>query len=101
MRSRSDTLLLSYSAKKRAEAAPGVGKETDVIVIGPRLGEMVKIEEAHLSKLDALYQESRTKHERIQKQTQEKAKKLVEEVREEYRKREEEEKAKGSTEKKK
>lgn len=28
-------LLLTYSAKRRAEAAPGVGKETDLFYIGP------------------------------------------------------------------
>jgi hypothetical protein len=49
-----ETMLLAYSAKKRAEAAPGVGKGTDVVVVGPRLGEMVKIEDAHIAKLEDL-----------------------------------------------
>ena len=30
------TLLLAYTAKRRAEKAPGVGKETDIFVIEPR-----------------------------------------------------------------
>lgn len=33
-----ETLLLTYSAKKRAEAAPGVGSATDMCFIGPTLG---------------------------------------------------------------
>ncbi len=30
-----DTIFAVYSAKRRAEAAPGVGKDTDVAIIGP------------------------------------------------------------------
>lgn len=33
-----ETILLVYSAKKRAEIAPGVGKETDMFTVGPELG---------------------------------------------------------------
>ena len=33
-----ETLLLAYSAKKRAEVAPGVGEATDMHLIGPYLG---------------------------------------------------------------
>jgi hypothetical protein len=32
------TLFLVYAAKKHAEAAPGVGTETDIVVIGSDLG---------------------------------------------------------------
>jgi hypothetical protein len=46
----SDTMLLTYAAKKRAEVAPGVGKVTDMVVIGPGLGVMTKVEDAHLEK---------------------------------------------------
>lgn len=34
----SDTLLLTYSAKKRSEVAPGVGKATDMFAMGPQPG---------------------------------------------------------------
>jgi hypothetical protein len=30
-----ETLLLTYLAKKRSEIAPGVGKGTDMFIIGP------------------------------------------------------------------
>lgn len=33
-----ETLMLSYSAKKNSESALGVGRETDMFVIGPNLG---------------------------------------------------------------
>jgi len=38
-----DTLLTTYIAKRRAEIAPGVGKETDMFAIGPGLGTYFKI----------------------------------------------------------
>lgn len=37
----SDTLLLTYMAKRRSEAAPGVGTDTDMMIIGPDLGDGV------------------------------------------------------------
>jgi hypothetical protein len=33
-----ETLMLVYMAKRRAEVAPGVGEQTDMIVVGPELG---------------------------------------------------------------
>lgn len=39
----SDTLLLTYLAKRRSEAAPGVGVETDMMIIGPNLGDYVLV----------------------------------------------------------
>lgn len=38
-----EALLLVYSAKKRAEIAPGVGGETDLWMIGPQLGSFTFI----------------------------------------------------------
>jgi hypothetical protein len=52
-----NTLLLVYSAKKRAEVAPGVGEDTDMIVIGPQLGQMNRINETILANLDSIYNE--------------------------------------------
>lgn len=36
-----ETLLLVYSAKKRAEVAPGVGEATDMFLVGPNLGDSI------------------------------------------------------------
>jgi hypothetical protein len=38
-----ETLLLTYSSKKRSEIAPGVGKGTDMFVIGPQLGSFAML----------------------------------------------------------
>jgi hypothetical protein len=48
---------LVYSAEKRAEVAPGVGEDTDMIVIGPQLGQMNRINETILANLDSIYNE--------------------------------------------
>ncbi len=59
----SETLLLTYSAKKRAEVAPGVGAETDMFAIGPNLGEHTPTIGNHvLDKLQEIYDETRKKH---------------------------------------
>jgi hypothetical protein len=43
-----ETLMLVYSAKRRAEVAPGVGQETDLWLIGPQLGSFTPVgDEAH------------------------------------------------------
>jgi hypothetical protein len=53
----SETMLLTYSAKKRAEVAPGVGAATDMFVIGA-LGQATTIpEEQKIMKIDQIYQE--------------------------------------------
>jgi len=38
-----ETLLLIYSAKKRAEVAPGVGQATDMFLTGPGVGGFIEI----------------------------------------------------------
>ncbi len=48
-----ETLLLSYSAKKRAEVAPGVGEGTDMFFIGPALGSYTLVGE-HVLVIKAL-----------------------------------------------
>jgi hypothetical protein len=87
----SDALLLAYSAKKRAEAAPGVGKGTDMFVIGPGLGHTVQVEKKHLSQLANIYEEGQKKHEATDARTQKKTAELIESVRREYKERREEE----------
>ncbi|HEY1661592.1 MAG TPA: hypothetical protein VGI03_04175 [Verrucomicrobiae bacterium] len=52
-----ETLLLTYSAKKHAEVAPGVGEDTDMFLIGPVLGSCVpNVGEHVLEKLEKTYQ---------------------------------------------
>jgi hypothetical protein len=51
-----DTLMLSFVAKKRAEAAPGVGKQTDMFVTGPQLGSLAYLPPLlEMKKLEAYY----------------------------------------------
>jgi hypothetical protein len=59
-----ETLLLCYAAKKRAESAPGVGKATDVLVIGPVMGNTFKAEDRHVKEIDKIYRASRKSSER-------------------------------------
>jgi hypothetical protein len=50
-----ETLLSTYAAKKRAEVAPGVGRATDMFMIGPRLGSYIAIAPHVMAKLDEIY----------------------------------------------
>jgi len=61
-----DTFLLVYSAKKRAEVAPGVGEDTDVFMIGG-LGYATQIKEEIVKGLEKIYQEIANKERKIQK----------------------------------
>jgi len=90
----SDTVLLTYAAKKRAEVAPGVGKTTDMVIIGPGLGVMTKVEDAHLEKLDKIYQKSQRGASRAAETARLETAKLIEEVRKEYKERADKEKQK-------
>lgn len=58
-----DSLLLTYTAKRRAEVAPGVGLGTDMFMIGPRLGSYTRISETVLDKLNKTYTEMVKKEE--------------------------------------
>lgn len=51
-----DTLLLSYIAKRRSETAPGVGTETDMLVIGPGLGKSIFLGDHVMERLEQEYQ---------------------------------------------
>jgi hypothetical protein len=80
----SDTILLTYAAKKRAEVAPSVGKITDMVVIGPELGVTTKVEDEHMYKLDRIYQKSRKSTARAVERAKVETENLVIEVRKEY-----------------
>jgi len=62
LRSFAETLVLTYSAKKRAEVAPGVGEATDMFTVGPLLGNCVYPVGDHvLEKLNAIHEDTKTK----------------------------------------
>jgi hypothetical protein len=50
-----ETLMLIYSAKRDAEIAPGVGKDTDFWAIGPYVGQWVEISKEIKEKLEEEY----------------------------------------------
>lgn len=51
------TIFEVYASKRRAEAAPGVGMETDICIIPPGEAGWVLLDHDQLSKLDRLYAE--------------------------------------------
>ena len=83
MRSLSDSALLVYTAKKRAEVAPGVGKETDMVTIGPQIGTFSKIEDKHIGYLDKIYDRITKSNKSILNKAQEEVSKYVEELKRE------------------
>jgi hypothetical protein len=52
-----DSLLLTYIAKRKAEVAPGVGRGTDMVTVGPGLGTFVQIGDHVITRLDERYKE--------------------------------------------
>jgi hypothetical protein len=50
-----ETLWLVFSAKKRAEVAPGVGKGTDMFLIGPKLGSFASLPDDATKDLEKIY----------------------------------------------
>jgi 20S proteasome alpha/beta subunit len=53
--------VLTYSAKKRGEVAPGVGRETDMFFIGPGFGRYTYFTNELLEELRRIYEETRHK----------------------------------------
>jgi hypothetical protein len=75
-----DTLLLTYSAKKRSEVAPGVGAATDMFYIGPQVGSYVEIGDHVLSRLDKIYKEEQKRQARARQKSREKTNEYIEEL---------------------
>jgi hypothetical protein len=65
-----ETLLLTYSAKKRAEIAPGVGIETDMFTIGPQLGSFAALEPQDTGDLEKIYRKAVKSEERARKRSE-------------------------------
>jgi hypothetical protein len=59
-------LSVAYAAKKRAEVAPGVGTETDIVIIGtaPRAVYHVGFGMPMVTSLEEIYSRTKTKHEK-------------------------------------
>ena len=76
-----ETLLLIMAAKKRAEVAPGVGRDSDMVVIGPGLGTAYKVEEEYLRELEGIYRKIENANERATHDAQKKAEQFVKKVR--------------------
>jgi hypothetical protein len=72
-----ETLLMTYFAKKRAEVAPGVGAQTDMLMIGPELGSYITIGEEPLQTLEQIWQKAQTKRKELEKEAQEEINKYV------------------------
>ena len=49
------TLIVTHQAKKKSEVAPGVGRGTDMFMIGPKLGSFTPVSEAIVKQLDEIY----------------------------------------------
>lgn len=75
-----ETLLLTYAAKKRAEVAPGVGADTDMFIIGPKLGSFNWIDDETLQRLDAIYQGIRQEEKQILSRANIEVSQYVEEI---------------------
>ena len=74
-----ETLLLTYSAKKHSEVAPGVGSGTDMFFISG-MGAYIQVGSHVLSKMEEIYQDSRQKIYTVGLEAEEKAKHYVEEI---------------------
>jgi len=77
----SETLLLIYSAKKRSEVAPGVGKETDMFTIGPRLGSFSWLHDyVENDRMQKVYEYVQEEESKIAEQSKAKVKEYVDEI---------------------
>jgi len=72
-----ETLLLVYSAKKRAEVAPGVGQATDMFAIGPTLGSYVEIGDHVIANLERIYQIEQKREQRAARRAKESVEEYV------------------------
>lgn len=74
------TLLLTYSAKKRAESAPGVGIGTDMFMIGPAAGTYATIYDSVVTDLEKIYQDGRKRIDRVAIKLQKSVEKYVDDL---------------------
>ena len=60
-----ETLLRVYSAKKRAQVAPGVGSDTDMFMIGPKIGTYIPFATDPVDRLEQIYQSAEKGHNEV------------------------------------
>lgn len=66
-----EALMSVYTAKRRAEVAPGVGEATDMIVVGPGLGETIIVGGPLETLLKETYAEVRVQAENVRRNANE------------------------------
>ena len=64
-KSLAETIMLVYTAKRRAEVAPGVGEQTDMVAIGPNLSETTNVGEPLMDLLKQTYEDAKQQAERV------------------------------------
>lgn len=75
-----ETLLLTYSAKKRAEVAPGVGSDTDMFMIGTQLGSYRMIYPSIINDLQEIYERRQQRDKESSAQAKNEVNQYVEEI---------------------
>lgn len=75
-----EALLLTYSAKRRAEVAPGVGEGTDMFMIGPQLGSYFSIGEHVTEALRKIYERTTKRADTSQERARKEVNHYVEEL---------------------
>jgi hypothetical protein len=90
-----ETLLLTHRAKKRAESAPGVGKETDMFFVGPPLGTFTELRKSMIEYLDSIFAQNEERKRELNERADDEINKFFEELRAQYQN-EAQEQEKGS-----
>jgi hypothetical protein len=67
-----DTMFRVFSAKKRAEVAPGVGKVTDMWAMGPQLGSFASFPAPIIADIEKIYEARQTQIDKATKEAEEK-----------------------------
>ncbi len=76
-----ESLWNTYLGKKRSEVAPGVGIDTDIAMVGPRIGQMVHLNDASLIKqLETVYRKTKRMEEKARKTASKEMFEYVEEL---------------------
>jgi hypothetical protein len=74
------TLWRTYTAKKRAEVAPGVGIETDMFVIGSSLGSYSRIHDDISRRVETIYSGAVKGHAAVDKKAEDKTDAYIQQI---------------------
>lgn len=72
-----ETLRLVYAAKKRSEVAPGVGRDTDMVVVGFPLGNFIRVEGKPLKSFQRIHENAEKAIQRVEDRAQRETKKYL------------------------